>query len=247
MLSNLTIVGYELRRLAQSRKCIYAVLLLAAYAYFASTFGALTHGIYGTAPFSRISYVRFLADVSPMLLAALTLLCTTVYSEEELAVRRILFSAPISSVNYYIIKSLAISVVFLVIATSVIVYSFAFYGWHYGYFQFDDFAMPILVFLVSPVIFVFGLSMAAGRINSKIVYGIVPLILFFGLFCFQLPVWVDLCGNNFITGYFRMLVVNRGSAEMVYYLPTNLILSRWLLAVAGIVLFTMSCRRFTSL
>lgn len=108
------------------------------------------------------------------------------------------------------------------------------------------FIEPILVFLVPSVVFVFGLSMAVGRLSAKLVYGLVPIVLFAGVFCFRLPVWVDLCGNNFLTGYFRMLVLNRGSAEMVYYLPTSLILSRWLLVVAGVLLLAISCRKLRS-
>ena len=244
-MNSLPIIRYELKKIVQSRKYFYLVLLLAAYAYLLSS-GTMTHGIYGTAPFSRLSYMHFLTDVSPMLLATLALLCATVYSEKELAVRKILFSAPISPVNYYAVKTSAISIAFLSIVTSMIIYSFVFYGWQYRYFQFGAFVEPILVFLVPPVIFVFGLSMAAGRLSAKLVYGLVPVILFSGLFCFSLPVWVDLCGNNFITNYFRMLVLNRGSGEIVYYLPTDLYLSRWLLVVAGVVLFAVSCRRFKS-
>lgn len=244
-MSSLTIIGYELKRTVHSRKYLYLVLLMASYVYLLST-GSLTHGIYGTAPFSRLSFIHFLTAVSPMLLATLALLCATMYSEKEVAVRKILFSAPISPVNYYAVKSTAIVVAFLMIAVSIVCYSFVFYGWRYGFFQFGTLVEPILVFLVAPVIFIFGLSMAVGRVSAKLVYGLVPVILFAGIFCFSLPVWVDLCGNNFITNYFRMLVMNRGSAEIVYYLPTNLFLSRWLMVVAGIGLFAVSCRTFKS-
>ena len=72
------------------------------------------------------------------------------------------------------------------------------------------------------------------------------LVLVAGMFSLRLPVWVDICGNNFLSNYFRMLVLTRESAEMVYYLPPSLIVSRWIFALAGMVLFVISCRKISA-
>jgi hypothetical protein len=166
-----------------------------------------------------------------------------VFSEKETAVRRILFSAPISYAGYFSAKGAAIAGALLLAAALPIVLSFVYLGWYFRFFQFGDFIHPIVVFLLPSVVFVFGLSMAAGRISAKLVYGLVPIVFLFGFLNLELPVWVDLCSNNFLLHYHKMLFRSLGSMEAVYHIPMNFLLSRMVLAISGVVLFAFACRR----
>ena len=102
-MSSLAATSYELRRIVFSRKYLYLTLLLGYVTYRGLT-GKLSHGVHGTAPFSRLSYTSFLVSISPFLLVFLMLLCASVFSDREIAARKIIFSTPITPRGYLGIK-----------------------------------------------------------------------------------------------------------------------------------------------
>lgn len=236
------VIGYEFQQIVFTRKYFYILLLLAISSHMKLT-RLLAHGTLGTPPFSQLSYASFLSSTAPLLLLALVLLCAAVYSEKELAVRKILFSAPITHAEYLKFKGVAIAAAFLLATALPIAYSFVYFGWHFRFFRFDDFIHPILVFLLPSALFVFGLSMAAGRISITLVYGILPAIFVLGIFNLDLPIWVDLCANNFLLDYQKTLFRSLGSMKAVYHVPWDFLLSRGILAISGIILFAIACRR----
>lgn len=239
---NLSVIAYELRRIVCTRKYLYLLIIVGIFSH--STLARLlVDGVHGTAPFSRLSYAQYLVTLNPILLSILALLWLPVFSEREMAVRRILFSAPISQPVYYFIKSSAIGTTFLLISAFPILYSFGFFGWHFGFFNFGQFINPITAFALPSALFVFGLSMAAGRISVKVLYGLIPLLFLSGVINLLLPVWVDLCANNFLLSYPKMIARTFGTLDMTYHLPIDFILSRTLLAVLGLLLYVVSCRK----
>jgi hypothetical protein len=225
-----------------TRKYFYILLLLGISSHLTLT-RLLAHGTLGTPPFSQLSYAGFLSSTSPLLLVALVLLCAAVFSEKENAVRKILFSAPITHAGYLNLKGAAIAAAFLLAAALPIVHSFAYFGWHFRFFRFDEFIHPILIFLLPSAVFIFGLSMATGEISVKLVYGLLPIVFLLGALNLDLPVWVDLCANNFLLDYQKTLFRSLGSMEVVYHVPMSFLLSRCVLAISGVILFIFACRK----
>lgn len=237
-----SVIAYEIRRIVWTRKYLYLLIIVGIFSHNALA-RLLVDGFHGTAPFSRLSYADYLVALNPILLSILALLWVPVFSEREIAARRLLFSTPISQPVYYFIKSTAIMTAFLFLAALPILYSFSFFGWNFGFFEFGQFANPITAFAIPSALFVFGLSMAAGRISAKALYGLISLLFLSGVINLALPVWLDLCSNNFLMSYQKMIARTFGSLDMIYHLPKEFILSRALLAGLGLLLFGVSCRK----
>jgi hypothetical protein len=239
-LTSVLATAYELRRIVFSRKYFYLLLLLGVSAYDTLT-RSLIHGAFGTAPFSQVSYIKFATMSNPMLLVTIIVLCAGVFSEKELSARKILFSAPISSAMYFGMKGTAIAGAFLLAMTLHVLYSCVYFGWQFRFFQFQDFLHPIVVFMLPGAVFVFGLSMAVGRFGGRFVYALVPLVFFACALNIDLPVWIDLGGNNLFVSYNEMLLRTVGTTEVIYYVPSLFLFSRYLFIAAGIALFCVSC------
>ena len=194
----------------------------------------------GTAPFSKWTYSQFLTLIGPLLSSLLVLLCMSVFSEKEIAVRKIIFSAPLSESKYYLLKASAITAVFVFTASVPILLSFAYYAYYFNFYAYAEFLLPILSFLLPSHVLVLGLAMVAGRINSRLLYLLLP-VLFLGFFYMGLPVWFDLFGNNFLTWPLRLsLGVFEG--PIPYTLPGEFLYSRLIFIFAGVSLLALACR-----
>jgi hypothetical protein len=244
-MNTIAVLGWELRRILLTRTYLYSLLLILLFSQ--NALGRLIiEGTYGTAPYSPLSYAQFLVLLNPLLLVVLMLWCGAVFSEKERAARRIVLSTPITNAGYLGLKTAAIAAAFLLTAGLMVAGSFAFYGRQFGFFAFGGFLNPLVVFLLPPAVFILGLAMAAGHVQRRLAYGLVPLVFFTGAANLGFPPWLDLCANNFMVNYPRILMRTFGTGEMVYYLPTSFLLSRVGLVVAGIALLgwatTRRCR-----
>jgi len=241
-LNNLNILKYEIRRIVFSKTFFYMALIIFLFSYDILT-RLIINGSDGTAPFSKLSYSHFAAMMNPMLLSVLIFLSTSIFSEKELSVRKIIFSTPVSETRYHLIKGAATATDFIALSILPILASFVYYYYYFSFTSYSNFLVPIIAFMISPAIFIFGLSMAAGKISVKVLYVMVPVVFLGGLFNTRIPVWFDLCGNNFLLDYrFIMASMDLGKT-MPYILPHNFILSRLIFAAFGIILFVLSCRR----
>lgn len=231
---------YEVIRLAYNKKYFYMLLIESIFAAYV-LMGFVAGGKDGTAPFSQWTYSEFLAFISPLLSVILVLLCMSVFSEKEVAVRKIIFSAPLSESKYYLLKASAITAVFVFAASLPISLSFAYYAYYFNFYAYAEFILPVLFFLLPSQIFVLGLAMAVGRINSRLLYPLLPFVLFLGFFNPKLPVWVDLFGNNFLSWPLRWhLGVMEG--PIPYTLPGEFLYSRLIFIFAGVSLLALTCR-----
>jgi hypothetical protein len=236
------VIGWELRRILLTRTYLYSLLLILLFSQ--NTLGRLIiDGFYGAAPYAPLSYMHFVVMLNAPLLIVLMLWCGAVFSEKERAVRRIVLSTPITSTGYLAIKTAAIAAAFALTVGLMVAGSFVFYGRQFGFFAFQEFLHPLALFLLPPAIFILGLSLAAGQLHPRLVYGLVPLVFCIGVMYLGLPFWLDLCGNNFITIYPKILMRTLGTGEMVYYLPPKFLLSRVGLALAGVALLVWAVRR----
>ncbi|AKB54594.1 MULTISPECIES: hypothetical protein [Methanosarcina] len=237
----LRVLKYEVLRLAYNKKYFYMVLiesLFACYILMNFVFG----GKDGTAPFSKWTYSEFLSLIGPLLSVILVLFCMSVFSEKEVAVRNIIFSTPLSEPKYYLLKASAITAVFVLAASLPILLSFAYYAHYFNFYAYAEFTLPLLLFLLPSQIFVLGLALAVGRFHSRLLYPLLPLVLFLGFFNPRLPAWFDLFGNNFLSWPLRWyLGVMEG--PIPYILPDDFLYSRLVFIFMGVVMFAFACRR----
>lgn len=241
-LSNLlSVLKYEVLRLAYNKKYFYMALIESILACYV-LINLVSRGTDGTAPFSKWTYSEFLSLMGPFLSVVLILLCMSVFSEKEVAVRKIIFSAPLSETKYYLLKTSAIIAAFVLVASLPILLSFAYYAYYFNFYDYAEFLLPLLLFLLPSQVFVLGLALAAGRINSILLYPLLPLMLFLGFFNPRFPAWVDLFGNNFLSWPLRWyLGVMEG--PIPYTLPEDFLYSRLAFAFMGIFLLVLACRR----
>jgi len=239
-LNRLWLIGCETKRVVLTRQYLYVMALLLLF--ISTLLGrALSYGSFGTAPFSQVSYSAYLTGLCPLLLSILALLCAPVFSGREVAARRILLAAPVSLATVLGIRACGVLLAFSGVVLIPVIYSLAFYAWQFRFYEFGSLLHPAAVFLGAPTLFVFGLAMALGRSSSKLVYGLIPLLMFTGIFNLNLPVWLDVSANNFMVDYPREVIRVTGSAEMVYQLPSPFLWSRLFLATTGILLLGYAC------
>ena len=221
-MNTLAVIGWELRRILLTRTYLYSLLLILLLSQ--NALGRLIiDGTYGTAPYSRVSYAQYLVLLIAPLLIVLMLWCAGVFSEKERAVRRIVLSTPVTNAGYLAIKTAAIAAAFVLTAGLMVAGSFVFYGRQFGFYAFHEFLNPLAVFLLPPAVFILGLSLAAGQLHPRLVYGLIPLVFCMGVVYLGLPVLAgplrqqlpDRC-------YPKILMRTLGTGEMIYYLPAEL-------------------------
>ena len=165
-MTNLVLLKYEMHRLILTKKYFYMILLLALWTIDV-LMRLVINGFSSTAPFSQWSYTLFINLFAPILLVILILLCTSIFSEKEESVRNIIYSTPLSETKYYIMKGSAVALVFHHYCCIPIIISFVYYAFLFEYTEYLNFILPIVLFLIPTSIFIFGLSIALGKINSK--------------------------------------------------------------------------------
>ena len=100
--------------------------------------------------------------------------------------------------------------------------------------------LPILLFLLPSQVLVMGLALVAGRINSRLLYLLLP-VLFLGFFKMGFPVWFDFFGNDFLSWPLRWsLGVFEG--PIPHTVPGELLYSRLILVFTGVGLLALACR-----
>ncbi|KAF5425524.1 MAG: hypothetical protein C5S44_00225 [Candidatus Methanocomedens sp.] len=230
---------YEVMRLAYNKKYFYMLLIESLFAsYILMSF--VSGGKDGTAPFSKWTYSQFLTSIGPLLSIILVMLCISVFSEKEIAVRKIIFSAPLSESKYYLLKASAITAVLVFTASVPILLSFAYYAYYFNFYAYAEFLLPILLFLLPSQVLVLGLALVAGRINSGLLYLLLPVV-FLGSLAMKFPVWFDLFGINFLSlSLRRSLGVFEG--PIPYTLPGEFLYSRLIFIFVGVCLLALACR-----
>ncbi len=241
-MNTLAALGWELRRILLTRTYLYSLLLIMLLSQ--NTLGRLIiHGTYGSAPYSRVSYARFLVMMNAPLLIVLMLWCAAVFSEKERAVRRIVLSTALTNAGYIGIKTVAIAAAFVLTAGLMVAGSFVFYGRQFGFYAFQDFLNPLAVFLLPSALFILGLSLAAGQLHPRLPYGLLPVVFFAGVLNLNLPQWLDLSGNGYMFSYTRILMRSLHTGEMLYHLTPDFLATRVGLVVAGLALLFWAARR----
>lgn len=240
-MNSINIIKHEIRRLVFNKKYFYMTLILALFTSDI-LLRLVIHGEYGTAPFSKWSYSSFIAMISPMLMIILVLLCTSVFSEKEMKIRKIIYSTPITQMRYYIVKAASIYIAFILATLVPIIMSLIYYGILFKFYDYSTFIKPILFFLLPISILALGGCMFIGKLSIKLLYALIPFSFLNGL-NLGFPVWVDLYGNNFLLDHGFRLWRNNITGFIPYDLPWNFMISRLLFICFGIILFGITCKK----
>ena len=239
---NLVLLKYEIRRLILTKKYFYMILILCVWTVDV-LMRLVINGFYYTAPFSQWSYSEFITLFSPILYIILILLCTSIFSESEKAVKNIIDSTPISESKYYIMKGCGVFVVFIITTIIPIVISFVYYAFLFEYTEYQYFILPILLFIIPTSIFIFGISIFLGKINNKLLYALIPFTFIMGALNLRsLPVWIDVFGNNFVQDYGLHFIMGSDSDVVPYIIPNDFLCSRLVFVALGILLFIFACK-----
>ena len=233
----INLLRYEIKRIVWSKKYLYIVLLIVA-----STYDSLTRliigGYMGTAPFSDWSYTLFLNLISPLLMVSMIFIISSTFNDKEMRARSIIFSSPITQTKYYILKSFAVFVIFILTSLVPISMSFIYYKIMFGYGAFGSFIKLIFIFLFPTFIFLLGLSMLLGKINVKLIYGLVTVVFLIGFLNLGgdiVPVWADIFGNNFFDIYSLSMLIGREMEVVPFKLPNSFIYTRLEFILLGLI------------
>lgn len=243
MLINL--LRYEIKRIVWSKKYLYIVLLIVASTYD-SLMRLITGGYMGTAPFSDWTYTLFLNLISPLLMVAMIFIISNTFNDKEMRARSIVLSSPISQTQYYILKSAAVFVTFILTSLVPIFMSFIYYKAMFGYNEFGSFINLIFVFLFPTFIFFLGLSMFLGKINIKLIYGLIPVAFLMGALNLGgsiIPIWVDMFGNNFFDMYSLSMLIGREMEVVPFEMPNTFIYTRLEFILLGLMFLLYTCNK----
>ncbi|MBE6081998.1 MAG: hypothetical protein E7205_04835 [Tissierellaceae bacterium] len=235
-MNNIGLMKYEIKRIVWSKKYLYILLLIAATTYDSLT-RLVINGYLGTAPFSQWTYAFFISMISPVLMASMIFIVSDIFNEKEIRVRSIIYSSPISQIQYYMLKSSSVFVIFILTSLVPIFMSFIYYKAIFGYSEFGSFIKFIIVFLLPTFIFLLGLSMILGKINGKLIYVLIPITFLMGMLNFDniIPIWADIFGNNFLSTYSYMMLLGRKTEAVAFKFPSSFIFTRLELIILGII------------
>lgn len=231
---------YELKRLLLN-KFFFALLAITALYSYQILSGDIIAGIAYTAPFSGWSYGMYLADVLPLLLITLLFFITFLYSNQEKQVKQLTFATPVSPVNYALVKCLAMAAGYFIISLLVIILSLIFYGVIFGFYSFTDFIVPVLITLLPGMLFIFGVGLLAGSVQSNLLYALMLLVLLIGFLPF--PGFADLYGKHLFGTYPLQLPVGP-DGEPAFSLPVSFLLGKLFFSAAGVLLMFCGIKRY---
>lgn len=232
---------YELKRLLLNKFFIALLVITVLYSYQILK-GDIIVGVAYTAPFSSWSYGMYLADVMPLLLITLLFFITFLYSNQEKQVKQLTFATPVSPLKYALIKCSAMTVGYFIISLFVIILSLIFYGVIFEFYGFTNFIIPILLTLIPSMLFIFGVGLLAGSVQSNILYALMIVVLLIGFL--PLPGFADLYGGYLFSTYPLELPVGL-DGEPMFSLPIAFLLSKIFYSVVGVLMMFYGIKRYT--
>jgi hypothetical protein len=245
-LKNLTgIMHYEILHLVTSRTYYYMILTSILFSFYI-LFNLTISGFHGTAPFSNWTFSMFLSLITPFLSMTMFLLSGSVFSSSEKAVRTLIFSAPVSENEYYVMKTTSVAIATLIVFVLPLIICLVFYARYFDFYYYSELIMPVLLFYVPPFIFTLGLAMLSGRIKAKLPYLLLPLLAFIGFFNLKLPFWFDIFGNNFLSMY-PFILMSQSGGSLPYIVPGGFVFSRLVLIIIGSIMLSIACMKSKNL
>ena len=234
---------YELKRLVFN-KFFFALLAITVLYSYQILSRDIIIGIAYTAPFSSWSYGMYLANIMPLLLITLLFFITFMYSNQEKRVKQLTFATPVDPFKYGVIKCSAMAVGYLVISLFVIVLSFIFYGVIFKFYGFADFIVPIVVTLIPALLFIFGIGLLAGCVQSNILYAFMIAVLLLGFL--PLPEFADIYGGYLFSTYPLKLPVGF-DGEPAFSLPVSFLIGKLAVSTIGLMMMFYGIKRYAKM
>lgn len=241
---SIKILKYELKRIILS-KMFVITFISALFFSVVDLYTQIIQGVSGTAPFSQWSYSKFLCDINTIILLALMLFCTGLFSKNEQSVREITSCTSLPQKKYIATKSLVLYIAYLIIVLSSIFVSLLFYKITFNFVNFGNFLLPILIILGPTFLFVLGTSMFLGSKSLTLLYAWIPIVLILSLVSLNYTPYIDLFAKGYVTSMPRNVPVDI-VGEPVFRLSFDFILSRVLITVIGIALYVASFKKIQS-
>ena len=157
---------YELNMIIKNKIYLILFLITGVHSYFVLT----THTILGknfTAPFSNISFMDYLIQVSPILILMIIFYISKLFSKKQQDINILLNTCQISKKTLRNIRIIAIITAYMVQVILIMISSFIFY---YLFFSYDNYLIFIAITLIfSVVVFIITslLTMLFGKYLIK--------------------------------------------------------------------------------
>lgn len=232
------ILKYKLRRLLFNRFFIGLLLINGVFAWYTLTTDTIA-GVAHTAPFSPWSFGAYLSTVMPLLMITILFLLTFFYSKREAQVRTLTAATPVSTVQYMLIRSLAVVLGFLLLLALVVGMAFYFYAEYFGYRHFAVFLVPALLTILPALAFMLGAGHFLGRMHAGWLYAL--MLVSFAMLFLRIPGEFDLFGAGYYASMPLSLPVGL-DGEPAFFVSTPFLVARLGYLVLGIDLFVASLR-----
>jgi hypothetical protein len=238
---SIKILKYELKRIYISKGYVISFIISLLFSVIV-LYTEIIQGVSGTAPFSQWSYCKFLCDINTILLMVLMLSCTGLFSENEQRVSEITSCTSFSQKQYIMIKSLALTISYLVVAICCVLLSLAFYKTTFDFLDFQSFLLPIMIILLPTFVFVIGSIIFWGSRSKILLYVWIPVILLLSWINIDSTPFIDVFAKGYVTHRPIVLPVDR-LGEPIFRLSVDFVISRLLLIAAGVVLYAASFKK----
>lgn len=232
----------EVTRVFRSRR--YWYLLLVSLLMMAYSLSLWNGGLSGTAPFAAPSIGKLFSLNGSIWACAEILLCRELHGEKELAARRILLSAPVSTARYFVPKLAAVLAAVLTIVLAFFLSTAGCFHVVFGVLPLTAMLEAFLIFSLPSLLFTAGLSMLLGRIHGSVLYALCTIVFLVGMLNLPFPLWADLFGNWLYVdiGFIISLRAYVGQA-LILFLPGEFLWGRAAFAVLGLAGIGFGCVR----
>ncbi len=218
---------YELRRLIGTKSFAGLLAVCLCFGWQILTTKTIC-GVADTAPFSPWSFGSYLADVMPVLCAALLFFLWNLFSGKARNVQVLTAATPVSWGWYLLVKCAAAAVAWLALVFFIILLGLGFLLALFGASVPIGWLLLSATTVVLPVlVFVLGIGFLCGRIHPALL--IVFLALMLALNLLPLPSAADLLSADFFSQYPLTL----GVLDPAFSMPLSVLIGKCICTILG--------------
>ena len=226
------IFQYECKRLLWN-KFFFGLLLVILFYGWQVLNSVTILGVSHTAPFSPWSFGDYLSRMIPLLWIAVLFFLTFFTSGKARRVTVLTDATPVAPGRYALARCTAALVGTGLLALVCLIEAAVFYGRYFGWYGWDELALPALVTLIPTLMLALGSGWLLGRIRSYLIYAwmLVPFV----LMVLPLPEFLGILNGSVFTD--RPLTFD--ILDPAFSLPVGTIVTQCILFLMGIILLMM--------
>ena len=223
------IFQYECKRLLWN-KFFFGLLLVILFYGWQVLNRVTILGVSHTAPFSPWSFGDFLSRMIPLLWIGTLFFLTFFTSSKARRVTALTDATPVATGRYALARCAAALVGSGLLALVCLIEAAVFYGRYFGWYGWNELALPALVTLIPPLMLALGSGWLLGRIRSYLIYTwmLVPFV----LMVLPLPEFLGLLNGSIFMD--RPLTFD--ILDPTFSLPIGTIVTQCALSLIGIAL-----------